>query len=268
MEPKFELQSEHDDSLRYRPDSGIDYDIVSDYGACLKSTEVITKQKSSSIISDNPLDDPLVRCFLQKTQLTRCQLINMSVKELNRRLENCPPMTVDLLKRCRRTLKNRGYAKNCRIKRIATRNKLEEMNTKLLRENKELKDRNKMLLDQVKDLISRQTGESNMRITNSANFDQHLQQQQTQEQQLSDNQNSSNCYGSRVVNEEQNGYSMMDQNGMNQPLIWERKISLMSTSESSFTESYDTELDYFIESISPNTSSLSHNNWQPATSSM
>lgn len=99
--------------------------------------------------SEDPLGEPIVQISLRKIQISSSQLINMSVKELNKRLAVCPAFVAAKLKRCRRTLKNRGYAKNCRIKRIAAKNKLEQTNSKLLSENRELRVRNKSLLDQL-----------------------------------------------------------------------------------------------------------------------
>lgn len=118
---------------------------------------------------DDPLSEPIVRLSLEKARITGSQLINMSVKELNRRLASCPNFLVSKLKRCRRTLKNRGYARNCRIKRIAAKNQLEQVNTKLMRENRELRQRNRSLLDQLNRMSSDCT-----QVTNQHQHHQHL----------------------------------------------------------------------------------------------
>lgn len=135
-------------------DSGIDTDLSEDLNTLQTNHDNNNNNKRSSFERinykfDDPLSEPIVKMSLQKVKITPNQLINMSVKELNRKLVDSPSFVVSKLKRCRRTLKNRGYAKNCRIKRIAAKNHLEQVNMKLALENRELRRRNKALLDQL-----------------------------------------------------------------------------------------------------------------------
>jgi len=62
------------------------------------------------------------------------ELIGMSVRELNRRLRGVQPSEVSRLKQLRRMLKNRGYAANCREKRLTRKEELELERDALKRE--------------------------------------------------------------------------------------------------------------------------------------
>jgi len=71
--------------------------------------------------------------------ITDEELVTLSVRELNRRVHGLPRDIVTKLKRKRRTLKNRGYAQNCRTKRLQQRDSLEKENSILLDELNKLK---------------------------------------------------------------------------------------------------------------------------------
>ena len=66
-------------------------------------------------------------------------LMTLTVRELNKRLHGCPRDQVVRLKQKRRTLKNRGYAQNCRSKRLQQRHDLEITNRNLHSEMQRIK---------------------------------------------------------------------------------------------------------------------------------
>lgn len=72
-------------------------------------------------------------------------LMTLTVRELNKKLHGFPREDVMRFKQKRRTLKNRGYAQNCRSKRLQQRHELEHTNRQL---HNEL-DRIKMELSRV-----------------------------------------------------------------------------------------------------------------------
>ncbi|CAB3997748.1 transcription factor maf [Paramuricea clavata] len=64
-------------------------------------------------------------------QLNDNELKKLSVKELNTKLKGQPKEVVNVAKKRRRTLKNRGYAHSCRIKRIQEKSNLERSKEEL-----------------------------------------------------------------------------------------------------------------------------------------
>ncbi|KAH9514471.1 hypothetical protein Btru_025336 [Bulinus truncatus] len=79
------------------------------------------------------------------TSINDDDLVSLSVKDLNRLLKGLSRDEVSKLKQRRRTLKNRGYAANCREKRISQKEELETEKDKLRAEVARLQRENNIV---------------------------------------------------------------------------------------------------------------------------
>ncbi|XP_071815108.1 transcription factor MafK-like isoform X2 [Apostichopus japonicus] len=90
--------------------------------------------------------------FNSEQYISDSDLVACSVRELNRRLRTLSKETVSLLKQRRRTLKNRGYAANCREKRITQKDSLESVAKKLQDTVSDLREENAEQKDELENL--------------------------------------------------------------------------------------------------------------------
>lgn len=77
--------------------------------------------------------------------LTEEQLVSLSARDLNRICRDMPEDIVKQLKKRRRTLKNRGYAYNSRVRRVSQKNQLEDERDTLKQQLAQLTERCKLL---------------------------------------------------------------------------------------------------------------------------
>ena len=77
--------------------------------------------------------------FAGDCPLTDEELVSLPVRDLNKKLQCLTREQIVLMKQKRRTLKNRGYAQNCRSKRNSRTNDLEIERDSLRRENSRLR---------------------------------------------------------------------------------------------------------------------------------
>ncbi|MEJ1284130.1 v-maf musculoaponeurotic fibrosarcoma oncogene family protein G (avian) [Cricetulus griseus] len=90
------------------------------------------------------------------TSLTDEELVTMSVRELNQHLRGLSKEEIIQLKQRRRTLKNRGYAASCRVKRVTQKEELEKQKAELQQEVEKLASENasmKLELDALRSKI-------------------------------------------------------------------------------------------------------------------
>lgn len=80
--------------------------------------------------------------------LTEEQLVSLSARDLNRICRDLPDDVIKQLKKRRRTLKNRGYAYNSRVRRVSQKNSLEKERDELKLQVAQLSERVRALLEE------------------------------------------------------------------------------------------------------------------------
>ncbi|XP_055335506.1 transcription factor MafG-like, partial [Paramacrobiotus metropolitanus] len=88
----------------------------------------------------------------ESTVVSDPELVTLSIPELNRRLRGLAKEEVKRLKQRRRTLKNRGYAANCRNRRLEQKDGLETVRENLVAEIKKMKNETKTIESDIVNL--------------------------------------------------------------------------------------------------------------------
>jgi hypothetical protein len=93
--------------------------------------EIKKKYKDKRENGDGVINEDDTSMGDEDFDMSEDHLLKFSVRDLNKILHGLPKNKQKTLKQKRRTLKNRGYAQNCRSKRMVARNDLEVTNTTL-----------------------------------------------------------------------------------------------------------------------------------------
>jgi len=126
-------------------------------------------QSQDSGYEHNNNSTNVVKNRVGQVELSDEELVLLPVRELNRRLQGVSKEVVLHLKQKRRTLKNRGYAQNCRTKRLQHRWELEKNNDGLLNELDSLR-RKVATLTHERDLYRQQVEQMRARSMSEGSF--------------------------------------------------------------------------------------------------
>lgn len=128
-----------------------------------------SSQSQDGAYEHNNNSKNIVKNRVGQVELSDEELVLLPVRELNRRLQGVSKEVVLQLKQKRRTLKNRGYAQNCRTKRLQHRWELEKNNDGLLSELDKLR-RQVATLTHERDLYRQQVEQMRARSMSEGSF--------------------------------------------------------------------------------------------------
>lgn len=108
MDP-FQLYSSHEDNLK---ESNATQDLLSHWNISNMQSEFSSLNNEEAVV--------VLPILLQqdKCDISQDELLKLKAKDLNKLLRNMPDDAVRALKKKRRQLKNRSYAKDCRKKKV------------------------------------------------------------------------------------------------------------------------------------------------------
>lgn len=103
--------------------------------------QVKSEAPSTEIDHMSTTTTPLSSPTVTSSEMNDDELLTLSTRELNRRLQLMSSDERSRLKQRRRTLKNRGYAQTCRTRRVGDQHRLRDTNEALVAEVNELKEK-------------------------------------------------------------------------------------------------------------------------------
>lgn len=128
------------------PGVGAEYQVPSGLDPTMPSSPYSPESDNfSDDMGDAPFSLPEINGPKGLLQLTEEQLVSLSARDLNRLCRDLPDDVTKSLKKRRRTLKNRGYAYNSRVRRVSQKNQLEKERDELRKTISQLQDRLKAM---------------------------------------------------------------------------------------------------------------------------
>ena len=150
LENFFMLSEEKEDNMQHISDTTLDLNAMPEWLSESQRAQVFDYNGANELPSPSPSESSSVSTehFLgdeqqlstKEAQFTEKELLELSVKEINRLLKvrGLSEQEITRVKNRRRTLKNRGYAQHSRLRRIQTKKDLEKEKSSLVKELEEV----------------------------------------------------------------------------------------------------------------------------------
>ncbi|KAI5736906.1 transcription factor MafB-like [Diaphorina citri] len=134
--------------LDMRRHCAADWSLVDEHGGKYLHDEPSRPMSVSSSSVMSPSSRTTTCPYSESDLISDDLLMCLSVRELNKKLHGYPRDQIAKLKAKRRTLKNRGYAQNCRSKRLHQRQELEVTNKHLQQQLQKMKSEIKQIVEE------------------------------------------------------------------------------------------------------------------------